>query len=775
MIFAGLVSQPLVSQSIWDSGSDLSSESGGGGWPWVTWGSTELKDWKFFDALGPVWQWKDTDGSVKTPWVYSFFHGWLYPVGSSLSSVWLYSLKYNNTWVWTSSADFSLLYFNKTRKFYQFDMDSYGQDFLDLGTSHWYNFKKIPGLFPKDYSRIDGPSPEIDEVLELPQGVFSSMVRIPQGEYFMGAVTPAEPFNDEDGDGKYDPGEPFEDLDSDGTYDGKIGYDDEYPRHGVALSSFYIGTHEVTNEFFQLIVDWSETRPDKEGDIYRDFYKYHYDSDIYLDYNDYVNYYQRWLAAIMEYQLAPTPSNQSKVDAAKSNYESQLAQRDAKMADIRKYRADNPRKPVSYVSWFDALKWCNAYSEYLGKTPVYYVDPGFGGVLRSSTAARTDYRSFSNFNNGYAKWDADGFRLPTEAEWEIAAQGGLVGKPYSTGDFIDDTMANITMEVPGGDLTLVGLFPPNGYGLHDMSGNLKEWCWDWKTNYEDSSASFTLDVRDNGQSLLGSYKVTVPDLAVASTVLDVAAETDNYHQLYNSASGVHIGTSGDKLSFSLQGSGAGAYMVILSPDRNAKNILGLRDLDSSVPITVPAVNEPAAGWSGVASFSIDYTILETGATGTYNVSVSPPSSGSQNASILYSYMQQVNQELQNLGISQFYTCVPNGKKLAINFQRGQKPQVFTLRSNAGDPFVTNLGFPEISGTSVDESALQFTSFNVVRPFQSPKDPKGPDSGVKRVFRGGSYAGTPFYSRVALRNSLEPFIPTKLVGLRLVIGLPWDDR
>jgi formylglycine-generating enzyme required for sulfatase activity len=143
-----------------------------------------------------------------------------------------------------------------------------------------------------------------------------------------------------------------------------------------------------------------------------------------------------------------------------------------------------PDHPVQTINWYDAVKWCNARSEKEGLTPVYYTSAAQTTVYRSNdvTVAST-----------YVKWTANGYRLPTEAEWEKAARGGMTAKRYPWGDTIGGSNANYsgsgdpyeggTATTPcgyyNGAQTPAGRDMANGYGLYDMAGNVWEWCWDW--------------------------------------------------------------------------------------------------------------------------------------------------------------------------------------------------------------------------------------------------------------------------------------------------------
>src|ERR1017187_1999620 len=86
--------------------------------------------------------------------------------------------------------------------------------------------------------------------------------------------------------------------------------------------------------------------------------------------------------------------------------------------------------PVQTVDWYDTVKWCNARSQQAGKTPVYYTDAGLTQVYTNGEVTP------------YVYWTANGYRLPTEAEWEKAARGGLSGQRFPWGNTISESQAN---------------------------------------------------------------------------------------------------------------------------------------------------------------------------------------------------------------------------------------------------------------------------------------------------------------------------------------------
>ena len=213
----------------------------------------------------------------------------------------------------------------------------------------------------------------------------------------------------------------------------------EMPEHPVYLSDFYMDKYAVTNAQYKKFVDANpEWQKNSIPDEYHDKYFLHNptDNEDSLDKN------------IREY-----------TDATYALYEAirtlTIISKSFYLADWtdNNYPIGKDNHPVVYVSWYAAM----AYAQWAGK------------------------------------------RLPTEAEWEKAARGGLVQKTYPWGDTPDRSKANYGYV---NDTTPVGSYPANSYGLYDMVGNVKEWCLDVHNSgfYKDSPRWNPLAIHTTGYS-----------------------------------------------------------------------------------------------------------------------------------------------------------------------------------------------------------------------------------------------------------------------------------
>ncbi len=145
-----------------------------------------------------------------------------------------------------------------------------------------------------------------------------------------------------------------------------------------------------------------------------------------------------WSVELGPYRLAAFPVTQEQY---------------ARVTGERPSSAEGDRLPVEGVSWWDAARFCNALSRDEGLTASYRLD---------SERATVD-------------WDtaADGYRLPTEAEWEHACRAGTADARYGPLDEIAWHRGNSAERIHE-----VGGRQPNAWGLYDMLGNVWEWCWD---------------------------------------------------------------------------------------------------------------------------------------------------------------------------------------------------------------------------------------------------------------------------------------------------------
>jgi formylglycine-generating enzyme required for sulfatase activity len=185
-----------------------------------------------------------------------------------------------------------------------------------------------------------------------------------------------------------------------------------------------------------------------------------------------------------QHQVTLTGFYMGKYEVTQAQYEAVMGSNPSFDKRPASPETSTANRPVEQVNWYSAIVFCNKLSMQEGLSPAYRI-PGFNNS--TDPAAWGTVPKFWN-DSAVATWDgveivggSNGYRLPTEAQWEYACRAGTT-TAYNTGDTISDDTGWYAGNT-GRRTHEVGEKPPNAWGLYDMHGNVSEWCWDWAGNY----------------------------------------------------------------------------------------------------------------------------------------------------------------------------------------------------------------------------------------------------------------------------------------------------
>jgi len=180
--------------------------------------------------------------------------------------------------------------------------------------------------------------------------------------------------------------------------------------------------------------------------------------------------------------------------------------------------------PVYYVSWFNAIEYCNRLSIQEGLAPCYsYLTYG----TNPNTWPSGWNTNYVNHTNVSCNWTANGYRLPTEMEWMFAAKGGNQSQGYTYSGSNDINAVAWYGENYGGTTHTVGTKAPNELGLCDMSGNLWEWVWDIYGSYPTGPQTDPHGAASGSNRVLrgGGWDGSAVDCTVSNRSYNVATHT----------------------------------------------------------------------------------------------------------------------------------------------------------------------------------------------------------------------------------------------------------
>ncbi len=405
--------------------------------------------------------------------------------------------------------------------------------------------------------------------------------------------------------------------------------------------------------------------------------------------------------------------------------------------------------PVHSINWYAMVKWCNARSERDGLTPCYTVDDVVFRMGESDTVE--------------CDWSASGYRLPAEAEWERAARGGQDGKRFPWGDVISLAEANyrsldVEYDLGGGVgyhpdyasdgtpyTSPVGSFAANGYGLHDITGNVWEWCWEWHTK--------PITIRRQPLSQIINLGANASFMVAGSPTEDISVRWKKNGVFVTQASAdleyeVNSTSYDDARLYQARITGSGsivsseeAYLVVIDKSPQAETA----PRRSSVVLLGRA--KAPVGAVGAFQWFRDGNAL--------------PNFGR----FLADELIEDNQRTPRLTIATFdvfdqgnYTCRYQ------DFPRGLEGETgpISLSIAAPPPAPPEMGGSEtvVVSTTGTTSPAPTQGTVLLSPTPSPAD------ATHRVLRGGSWVNEAFFCRTSYRNIKAPSTTSNRVGFRV---------
>ena len=454
------------------------------------------------------------------------------------------------------------------------------------------------------------------------------------------------------------------------------------------------------------------------------------------------------------------------------------------------------RRPVEMVTWYDAVEYCNKLSDSEGLTSVYTI-----------TNRNPEYKS-EDIPASYpiisasvtADWSANGYRLPTEAEWEYACRAGTTTR-WHFGDTESELDNYAWYSANSNNMTHeVGKKPPNAWGLYDMHGNVWEWCWDKYGSY------WSEQIDPVGASSGSTYVFRGGSLSHSAGGVRSARRTDNGPDGQGSDAGFRIARGPinnptisigiDMVEIPAGAFNRNGYTITLSGFKMGKYEVTQEQYQAVIgdfPSFFSLENDrpPATGeihdkrpveqvnWYDAVEFCNALSTLE-GLTPAYNINKTTQDPNNTNTDDTIKWTVTLNGSASGYRLpteAEWEYACRAGTTTAYNtgntisddtgwYSANSNNMTHEVGLKPPNPPYTNgngWGLYDMHGNVWEWCWDWYGSY----PSGNQEDPKGATAGAVRVLRGGSWPDSADYTQSGNRGEHGPYSRTSAYGFRLV--------